>query len=309
MKLKQIIFSLYKLISKLGIHVLPVHYYSPVPDINELKKTKNIWAKKSDLPGINIDLNKQVRTLKKICLPYQVEYENNVEYIYAVTNGFGPGFDFIEAQTLHAVIRYFKPKNIIEVGSGVSTWCSLKAGEMNEKETGEKLTITCIEPFPSKKLLELDSVNLIKSKVQTIPFHQIANKLGEDDLLFIDSTHAVKPGSDVNYLILEILPRLNSGVIVHFHDIYLPYDYKRSVLQTMYQWSETSLLHAYLINNNKAKIMFCESHLHYERKKELKEIFPEYIPQKDAYGIQDAKYKPFENIKEHFPSSTYIRIK
>ena len=115
MKLKQIIFSLYKLISKLGIHVLPVHYYSPVPDINELKKTKNIWAKKSDLPGINIDLNKQVSTLKKICLPYQVEYENNVEYIYAVKNGFGPGFDFIEAQTLHAVIRYFKPKNIIAI--------------------------------------------------------------------------------------------------------------------------------------------------------------------------------------------------
>ena len=84
---------------------------------------------------------------------------------------------------------------------------------------------------------------------------------------------------------------------------------KVACYKRMYQWSETFLLHAYLINNNKAKIMFCENHLHYERKKELKEIFPEYILQKDAYRIQDAKYKPFENIKEHFPSSTYIRIK
>ena len=80
-------------------------------------------------------------------------------------------------------------------------------------------------------LLKLNSINLIQSKVQTIPFHKIVNKLSENDILFIDSTHTVRPGSDVNYLILEILPRLNPGVIVHFHDIYLPYDYKRSVLE------------------------------------------------------------------------------
>ena len=153
-------------------------------------------------------------------------------------------------------------------------------------------------------------MNLIKSKVQTIPFHQIANKLGEDDLLFIDSTHAVKPGSDVNYLILEILPRLNSGVIVHFHDIYLPYDYKRSVLQTMYQWSETSLLHAYLINNNKAKIMFCESHLHYEKKKRTKRDFSGIYSSKGCIWDSRCEVQAIrEYTKNYFPSSTYIRIK
>jgi len=308
-KLKQIIFSLYKFISRLGIHILPVHYYSPIPDINKLKKTKNIWAKKSDLPGIEVDLDKQIQLLEKICLPYQKEYKGNTEFKFAVNNGFGPGFDYIEAQTLHSVIRYYKPKNIIEIGSGVSTWCALKAADRNEAETGEKLNFTSIEPFPSKMLLKLNSINLIQSKVQTIPFHKIVNKLSENDILFIDSTHTVRPGSDVNYLILEILPRLNPGVIVHFHDIYLPYDYKRSVLQTFYQWAETSLLHAFLIHNQKANIMFCESHLHYERKNELKEIFPEYNPQLDNNGIQDKRYKPFENIKDHFPSSTYIRIK
>ena len=125
-------------------------------DINKLKKTKNIWAKKSDLPGIEVDLDKQIQLLEKICLPYQKEYKGNTEFKFAVNNGFGPGFDYIEAQTLHSVIRYYKPKNIIEIGSGVSTWCALKAADRNEAETGEKLNFTSIEPFPSKMLLKFN---------------------------------------------------------------------------------------------------------------------------------------------------------
>ena len=306
--IKQRIFALYKLITRLGIHIIPVHYYSPVPDIIELKKTKHLWAKKSKLPGLKIDLNEQLKAIKKICLPYKSEYKNNFNFQYAVENAFGPGFDYIEAQTLHAIVRFFKPAKIVEVGSGVSSWCMLKAEEINKKETGQRAEITCIEPFPSEKLKSLKRIKLLKDQVQSVPFEELFINLKRDDLLFIDSSHSVKPGSDVNYLILEILPRLNPGVIVHFHDIFLPYDYKRSVLQTFYQWSETSLLHAFLINNNKVKIIFCESQLHYDRKEDLKVIFPEYNPQLDENGIQDNKYKPFENIKEHFPSSIYLQI-
>jgi len=130
--------------------------------------------------------------------------------------------------------------------------------------------------------------------------------LQQGDLLFIDSSHTVKPGGDVNYLILEVLPRLRKGVIVHFHDIYLPFDYQRDVLQTFFHWAETSLLRAFLIFNDKARIIFCLSHLHYERRDALREVFLEYSPQGDVNGLRLEEYKPFKLVPEHYPSSIYI---
>jgi hypothetical protein len=154
----------------------------------------------------------------------------------------------------------------------------------------------------------LTEINLIPKNVQTLPF-EVFRQLQEKDFLFIDSSHAVKPGSDVNYLILEVLPRLSPGVVVHFHDIYLPYDYSPAVLQTFLHWMETSLLRAFLIGNSRAKIIFCQSHLHHDCKDVLKEVFPEYNPRWDKDGLLDAGCKPFENLSdEHFPSSTYIQM-
>lgn len=180
---------------------------------------------------------------------------------------------------------------------------------MNREDTGEDFLITCIEPYPSKKLKALKEIELIEKQVQTVCYGDIFAELGEDDLLFIDSSHTVKPGSDVNHLILEILPQLKAGVMVHFHDIYLPYDYSRSVLQTFFHWMETSLLRAFLLHNERAEIVFCLSQLHYDCKEVMKEVFPEYNPQLDSNGILDEKYKPFESpVDEHFPSSIYIKI-
>jgi len=307
---KRVILFIHKLAIRIGIHVLPVHYYSPVPNILELAKTKEIWAKKSQLPGITINLDDQVANLERICLPYQREYAGNRVYLEGVANHFGPGFGYIEAQALHAVIRHYKPRRIVEVGSGVSTHCMLAAAKMNEKETGESASITCIEPYPSKKLKELATlkqVELVSRQVQTVPL-EVFTSLEYNDFLFIDSSHTVKPGGDVNFLILEVLPRLQTGVIVHFHDIYFPYDYQRSVLRTFFHWAETSLLRAFLIFNDRAKIIFCLSHLHYERQDALKGVFPEYSPQGDENGLQLEKYKPFDQIPEHFPSSIYIQM-
>ena len=305
-KLMRVFLSIHKLGIRFGIYILPVHYYAAVPNILELEKTKDVWAKKSELPGISIDLNEQANNLRTICLPYRNEYAGNKVY-----RAYGPGYGYIEAQALHAVIRHYKPRRVIEVGSGASTYCTLSALEMNKNEMGLASEITCIEPYPSDRLKALAEkkaeIKLIPQKVQTVPF-QVFSSLEEADILFIDSTHTVKPGSDVNYLILEVLPRLHKGVIVHFHDIYLPYDYRRSVLQTFYHWSETSLLRAFLIFNDKSKIIFCLSHLHYDFKNVLKEVFPEYDPQSDNNGLTDEKYKPFENISKHFPASIYIQI-
>jgi len=296
--IEKIFLNIHKLCLRCGIQIVPNHYYSSVADINYLAKNKNIWAKKSSLPGIISNLDNQIINLKKVCIPFQSEYLGNKNYHTAVSDHFGPGFGFIEAQALHGIIRYYKPNKIIEVGSGVSTYCSLKAIEKNGNGT-----ITCIEPFPSDKLKSLSNIKLIENEVQKVSLDTF-DSLKNNDLLFIDSTHTVKTGSDVNYIILEVLPRLKSGVIIHFHDIFLPYDYRIDILQSYFQWSETSLLRAFMINNNKLEIIFCLSQLHEDKKEALLEVFPEYDPLKTINGITEESM-PWN---AHFPASIYIKI-
>lgn len=308
--LKIIFFNLQKLLLKIGLHINPAHYYSSIPNLNELIESKSLWAKKSNLYGLNINMEDQIENIKTICLPFKNEYLGNKIFKYGTENKFGPGYGYIEAQALHSIIRKYKPKRVIEVGSGVSTWCILKANDLNKLQEGfVDFKLTCIEPYPNSVLKNLKEVNLIEKKVQEIAFEEEFYKLEKNDILFIDSSHTVKVGSDVNYIILEILPRLKPGVIVHFHDIFIPYDYNRNTLSTFFHWSETTLLRAFLINNKNARIIFCMSQLHYDAKSILEEVFPEYNPQNDKDGLLDEKYVNFEQIhEEHFPSSIYIEI-
>ena len=295
--------KIYKLSLKANIILLPYHFGASTPNINELIATKHIWAKKSEMPGLNTNMQTQISNLTRICLPYQKEYDGNKIYLEGVKNKSGPGFGYIEAQALHAMMRYLKPQRVIEVGSGISTHCIIEAIKLNES----KSSITCIEPYPYEWLESSTEINLISKPVQMVPL-QVFNELDENDFLFIDSSHAVKSGGDVNYLVLEVLPRLKKGVVIHFHDIFFPYDYQRDLLDTLVFSSEASLLQAFLINNTKAEIIFCLSQLHYDYKEVLLGIFPDYNPQNDIYGLVHGIYKPYEPIQQHFPSSIYIKI-
>jgi hypothetical protein len=298
--------KIHKMGIRLGVHILPVHYYSPVANILELENTKQIWAKKSELPGMSVNLDEQVENLRAICLPYQKEYLGNKIYhegAKTLRNAYG----YIEAEAVHGVVRHYRPKKVIEVGGGLSTYCTLAALRMNEADGAGMWKMTSIEPYPSASLKALKGLKFINEPVQRVPLEHFA-ELGEDDFLFIDSSHATKPGSDVNHLILEVLPRLRSGVLVHFHDIHLPYDYPRDVLENFLHFNETSLLRAFLTFNNRVKIIFCMSQLHYERQAALREVFPDYNPQADVNGLRTGKDKPFASIREHFPSSIYFQI-
>ena len=298
---------IHTLFLRLGYHFIPVHYYSPVPNILDLAKTRDIWAKKSELPGLAVNLDDQASRLKAVCIPYRSEYAGNTHFLEATSNQLGQGYGYIEAQALHALIRHYKPRRIMEVGSGVSTYCMLKAAELNRRDSGHDCEIVCIEPYPSPGLKALSPIELIPEQVQTVPFTRFS-ELKENDLLFIDSSHTVKPGGDVNFLILEVLPRLAQGVVVHFHDIYLPYDYQPDVFKTYWHWAETSLLRAFLAFNNKVRILFCLSHLHCERRDVLREVFPEYNPLTDVNGLCLELNGPWSRAPGHWPSSTYIQI-
>ena len=231
--IKRAILGVHKLGIRLGIHVLPVHYYSPVPNIVELQKTRDIWARKSELPGISFDLDEQIANLRRFCTPYESEYAGNAIYKEGASKHFGPGYGYVEAQALHGFIRHYKPKRIVEVGSGVSTYCMLKASEMNARETGQSSRIVSIEPFPFNALTALPGIELIAMKGSNGFPSRSSPNWERNDLLFIDSSHTVKAGGDVNYLFLEVLPRLRKGVIVHIHDIFLPYDYQRETCRTL----------------------------------------------------------------------------
>ena len=303
--LKRQLFRLYRLGSRFGVHVVPVHYYVGVPDVIELERTTGEWQRKSELPGIELDLDAQLDALRAACVPYQAEFAGNSTYLEAIARSYGPGYGYVEAQALHSVIRHYKPRRIIEVGSGVSTHCMLTALELNRRDGAEPAAMTCVEPYPSARLRQTSGIKLLEHRVQAVPV-DVFRQLQAGDFLFIDSSHTVKPGSDVNYLFLEILPVLAPRVIVHIHDIYLPYDYQRNVLKTFLHWSETSLLRAYLTHNSRVSILFCLSLLHYERQGQLRDVFPEYDPAPDVNGLNIDTVRPFEQLRGHFPSSIYL---
>ena len=295
-KFKPFLKLFFKQVFKLGLKfkmiILPDYYYSPVSNILELKKNRS-WQKRTNLYGIKINLKKQKENIKKIVLPFKKEYKNGSFYSKAVSLNAGPGYGVIDAQALFGVIKYYCPKKIIEIGSGVSTYIMKSAGAKN---------ITCIEPYPSDFLVQNKSIKLVRRKLENCDL-ELFLKLKEGDFLFIDSSHTLKIGSDVSKIYLEIIPKLNPGVIIQIHDIFFPYNYQRDADNTMFQWMETQLLQALMINNKKIEILFCMSHLHYEFPDLLMEIFPMYIPQKDINGIA-TDYK-----NGHFPASIYLITK
>src|SRR5262249_45504130 len=140
-------------------------------------------------------------------------------------------FGYIEAQVLHAVVRHYKPARIIEIGGGVPTYCNYQAASLNPNPA----RVTCIEPNAIELIRDYDKhsahFELMEKPIQEVP-RECFKSLQKNDIVFIDSNHVVKTGSEINYIVLELLPIIPEGVLVHFHDIYLPYEYDREVLQT-----------------------------------------------------------------------------
>jgi hypothetical protein len=289
--------EMFLLFEKMGVHLTPVHFYSGLPKLSDLKKHPDRWMKRSELPGIVVDLEGQLEILRRACLPFQNEYKGLSFYREAVRRNGESGYGEIESQALHGFARFYKPGRIVQVGCGVATHCLNQAMALNKT----LCELICIEPFPNEGLKKSNSITLISEPVQAVST-EIFTSLRNNDMLLIDSTHAVQIGSDVNYLVLEVLPRLAPGVIVSFHDINFPYEYSRDFLNSLVFPLETCLLKALLIDNPKFQIMACLSHLHYDRRAALREIFPDYRPQADNEGLAEGSRRGL-----HFPSSLWLK--
>jgi predicted O-methyltransferase YrrM len=278
---------------RMGFHLLPVHFYSPIPSIRELRKNPKTWYKEGSFGGIDFNIKEQEGLLGEL-KAYENEYNKLPPYEQVAQQYFGEGYGEVEAHILYAMVRNFKPRAIIEVGSGISTYFLANAAAANSRAQQHGCQITCIEPYPWPKLdlLRRDSeLKIIKKPVQEIGI-DFFKALKENDILFIDSSHIVKFGSDVDYLYLEILPNLNKGVIVHIHDIFFPYpifDRNFFMFGEYRFWTEPALVQAFLTYNSAYKIILCSSYLHYKRSLALKAAFSVYSHQK------------------HLPSSLWIK--
>lgn len=244
----------FKLFEAEGLHLTPVHFYAPIPDTRTL--TNHLFEVDSELPGIEMNDALQLRFLAEYFPVFQAELEQIPhaptgkpgQYYY--DNDF---FSGVDACVLYCMVRHFKPNLVIEVGSGYSTLLSGEAAQKNGHTE-----IICIEPYPPDILKNGTPrlKQLLPKPVQSIEPSFFA-QLEAGDLLFIDSTHVSQIASDVNYLFLEILPRLKSGVIVHVHDIYLPRAGRRDwVMDQIRFWNEQYLLQAFLIMNEGFQVIF-----------------------------------------------------
>ena len=235
----------------------PGHFYSPIPDPEQIwKRRLEIFDRTvTELPGVQFRQERQEELVLAVRefyddLPFEDDPGNGLRYGYK-----NDQFSYADGVFLYGLLRHIKPQRVIEVGSGFSSALML---DVNEHSLGGSIDLTFIEPFPkrlNRLLTEEDrrKATLIEKPVQDVPM-EVFDLLTDGDILFIDSTHVSKTGSDVNHLFFNVLPRLAVGVWVHLHDIHYPFEYPETWVEQGYAWNEAYLLRAFLMYNQTFQI-------------------------------------------------------
>jgi hypothetical protein len=187
------------------------------------------------------------------------------------------------------MLRHYQPKQIIEIGSGYSTLVMIQALQRNLAESNQAPSdhsqppaIMCIDPYPREFIRQVcqgtspGTPTLVSEPLEAQSW-SLFEQLGENDVLFIDSSHVVRTGGDVNRIFLEILPRLHAGVLVHIHDIFLPEEYPEVWLKDLGRfWSEQYLLQAFLIGNRDYQVLWPGAYMRLEHGQLLEKAFPNF---------------------------------
>jgi predicted O-methyltransferase YrrM len=265
---------------KLRVNITDNSFDSPIPDLRELKD--DLWLTRSELVGIDIREQDQLSLLSHFESEFKSEYElfprdmSAKPFEYYVNN---PMFGSVDGEIMYCMIRHFKPRTIIEVGSGYSTYLMAQAILKNKEENEiYNCNLTAIEPYPSDTLKAgLPGLSkLIDQKVQSVSVSEFG-KLSDSDILFIDSSHVLKIGSDVPHEYLDILPRLQKGVIIHIHDIFLPAQYPKEWLFDYRRfWTEQYLLHAFLLFNDSFEVLWAGHYMYLNNPETLERAFKSY---------------------------------
>lgn len=264
----------------LGLHVIPNHFYEPVPDTRRLKP--ELWDPMRETPGIDWRAEDQIRLLEEFASKYKSEYDAFPRTRTAVPHQFhlsNPSFTGVDGEILYCMIRHFRPRRIYEIGSGNSTYLAAQAVLKNQEECGQACELVAHEPYPTDVLRAgFPGLTRLEARpIQELPLEHF-QALEPNDILFIDSSHVLKIGSDVQYEFLEIVPRLKPGVIVHFHDIFLPAEYPREwVLKHKIFWNEQYLLQAFMAFNDAFEILWGGSFMHLRHPEVLERHIGSYV--------------------------------
>ncbi|TCK96564.1 class I SAM-dependent methyltransferase [Paraburkholderia sp. BL9I2N2] len=240
------------------------HFYSPIPSMAEIHRDqeKLFAAPPSEIPGVDLNVEGQLQLVRDISqyykdLSFPADKQEGFRYYYN-----NDAFNYSDGVFLNGILRYARPKRVVEVGSGYSS-CMLL--DTNERWLENSIDCTFIEPYPAllNRLISDEDrarITVYPTRLQDVDL-SIFQKLDKNDVLFIDSTHVSRIGSDVNYLFFEILPALKHGVYIHIHDIFYPFEYPRVWVEERRAWNELYLLRAFLQYNPNFEIVAFSDYL------------------------------------------------
>ena len=282
--LKQRIRSIVKMIPMLGrpvterdelravvekLYEPPGHFYSPITLATEIRQRESTIfdVGSRTIPGVDLNETGQLQLFAALTefyheQPFQATKEAGLRYLFE-----NPAFSYFDAIVLYAMIRLLKPRRVIEIGCGYSSCVLL---DTNERFFANRIDCTFVEPYPQllySLLKESDRsrITVIPKKLQEVDLDVFA-QLQPNDILFVDSSHVSKTGSDVNHVFFHILPRLIPGVYIHFHDIFHALEYPKRWVYQGRSWNEAYLLHGFLQYNDAFSIQLFNSFIeHFHR--------------------------------------------
>ena len=241
---------------------LPGHFYSPIPDLHAVEDdASRIFAVPSALPGVSLRATEQRELVARLssfyaAMPFEANPVDGMRYY--LDNSF---FNWGDGVMLYAMLRWLEPPKVLEIGAGFSSALIL---DVNEQFFGGTVEHVVVEPHTERlasllKGNEGSRLRIVSGQLQD--FTDLALKLKENDVLFIDSSHVAKVGSDVNSLFFDVLPNLAPGVVVHLHDVFYPFEYPRSWIFEGRSWNEAYMLRAFLTMNAGYEVLVFNSFL------------------------------------------------
>jgi Methyltransferase domain/Domain of unknown function (DUF4214) len=263
------------------LFVPPGHFYSPIVDPVEADRyltPREAHPAPEGLPGIAIDRAAMLDTWQNLLaffgsIPFQGPKGPYLRYYFD-----NPAYSWGDGSILHAMLRLHRPKRLIEIGSGWSSACTL---DTVDRYLDGACDLTFIDPYPQllRDILgdAAGRVRILQMPVQHVPLSAF-EALEAGDILFVDSTHVVRTGSDVCFELFEILPRLARGVLVHIHDMFWPFEYSRQwIVEENRSWNELYAVRAFLSYNDSWRIILFNDYLAKLERPMIERTYPQFM--------------------------------
>lgn len=284
---------LHKFVRRVGVHRLPKcrsaliavgvfpirrHYYEPQFDIRDATQP---LARDRLLPGIDWNLSGQLQLLDSLVFARELEGIPHGKVGALEFHFDNATFESGDAEYWYQLIRLMKPRRLFEIGSGNSTLMARRAIERNRvDDPGYACTHVCIEPY-EMPWLERTGVSVLRKRVEQVDLAYFS-RLQDGDILFIDSSHVIRPQGDVLFEYLQLIPTLAKGVIVHVHDVFSPRNYPREWIELEVKfWNEQYLLEAFLTHNESWEVIGALNYLHHNHYARLKAVAPYLTPERE----------------------------